>query len=166
MTTKQFAARIEPYKTLLEALLLVLAATYGTVFLSRTWLLPSASFQVEIVESVRRGSYEDVVVGATFGVGDSANLEITKLETRCHVLRGSGQSCSLDCKNVASELRDGWLARNDTRTWACLASIPIDTCVELNQELYGRAAGFALDNSHWHTSTIHCTAAEAQAQAQ
>jgi hypothetical protein len=146
----------EPYEKLLKFLLLLGGLLYGTLFLVRTWALPSASLSIRSTERVPSGpGAERLIVAASFIVGDAANLRVKDLESTCTVLE-SGRACTADCRTPQKALRGGELPRKESVSWACGYRVPAGTCVEIAQKVTGRASGLAGADSHWWTTLISC----------
>jgi len=149
------ARALEPYKTIAEFAALVLGLAFGALFLVRTWGYPSASLSLHVVERVQRDALDVVVIEGEFTVGDTANLDISKVTTRCRVMDHSGR-CVGECGDVEQQLTNGRLPRGDHRGWACRYEVPVDGCIELTQEIRGEAAFIAWHDSHWVASAISC----------
>ena len=149
------ARALEPYKTIAEFAALVLGLGFGTLFLVRTWSYPNAALSLHVVERVARDAHEVVVIEGALTVGDAANLDISKVTTRCRVMDHSGR-CVGECGDVEQQLTNGRLPRGDSRGWACRYEVPVDGCIELTQEIRGQAAFFAWQDSHWVASAISC----------
>jgi hypothetical protein len=162
---RRAARTSEPYEKLLKFLLLLGGLLYGTVFLVRTWALPSASLSIRATERVPSGpGAERLIVTASFTVGDAANLRVRDLESTCTVLDNE-RPCGADCRTPRNSLRDGELPRKESVSWACEYRVPAGACVEITQKIIGRASGLAGAGSHWWTTLITCKPTGASATA-
>lgn len=151
------AKTIEPYKAIVEFILFLGGLIYASVFVARTWSYPSATFSLDVSDRIsgKQGS-DDVIVKASFSVGESANLELTALRTTCSLIDERDKSCEGDCRGVEKELTKGHFARGDGRSWSCRYRVPKGSCAEISQEITGRAATIARGQSIWHASAISC----------
>ncbi len=146
----------QPYKSLIEFLLLLIGLAYALLFMARTWAYPAASLSIQVAERVSRpNTLDDVVVQAAF-TSQSGNLDIAELKTGCKLLGDGGPCAEANCQGVGASLSSGPIPRGDGRSWGCRYRVPPGACAEISQEVIGRAYGFSAHGSRWHATTVTC----------
>lgn len=147
---------MKPWRELLEFILLLGGAFYALAFTIRTWPYPRATLSLDVLERASAGpESDDVVVRATFAVGDSANLELRPPETSCRLF-DLKKECAGECTHIGTQVNEGTLPRGEALSWACRYRVPKGACVEVSQIVLGRAVGVSGGESQWGSSTISC----------